>query len=225
MLAHEIRNPLAGISGAAQLLAMNLDEADKELTGLIVGETDRIGDLVNRVEKFGDMRPMERKSVNIHDVIDRTVKLAKAGHASHARFIEVYDPSLPPTIGDAAQLLQVFQNLIKNASEAVPPVGGVITIKTAFRPGVRLTVPGAHTAGLPLEILIADNGKGIPPDLIKDVFDPFVSTKVNGSGLGLSLVSKVLTDHGGVVECDSEEGKTIFRVLLPVFRDSDVGGA
>jgi len=225
MLAHEIRNPLAGISGAAQLLAMNLDEADKELTGLIVGETERIGDLVDRVEKFGDMRPMERKSVNIHDVIDRTVKLAKAGHASHVRFMEVYDPSLPPTIGDDAQLHQVFQNLIKNASEAVPPVGGVITIKTAFRPGVRLTVPGTQTSSLPLEILIADNGKGIAPDLIKDVFDPFVTTKINGSGLGLSLVSKVLTDHGGVIECDSEEGKTVFRVLLPIFRTTDDGGA
>ena len=225
MLAHEILNPLAGISGAAQLLAMNLDDADKELTELIVGETDRIGDLVKRVEKFGDMRPMRRNSVNIHDVIDRTVKLAKAGHASHIRFVEDYDPSLPPTVGDPDQLHQVFENLLKNASEAVPPVGGVITIKTAFRPGVRLTVPGATAASLPLEILLADNGKGISPDLIKDIFDPFVTTKVNGSGLGLSLVSKVLTDHGGVIECDSEEGKTIFRVLLPIFRASDEGGA
>ncbi len=224
MLAHEIRNPLAGISGAAQLLSMNLDEADRELTNLIVGETDRIGDLVNRVEQFGDMRPTSRESVNIHDVIDRTVKLAKAGHAAHVRFIEEYDPSLPPTVGDQDQLHQVFQNLIKNASEAVPPVGGVVTIKTAFRPGVRLTVPGAVAAGLPLEILIADNGKGIQPDLIEDIFDPFVTTKVNGSGLGLSLVSKVLTDHGGVIECDSEEGRTIFRILLPVFTSADVRG-
>ena len=221
MLAHEIRNPLAGISGAAQLLAMNLDEGDKELTGLIVAETDRIGDLVNRVEKFGDMRPMDRRAVNIHDVIDRNVKLSKAGHASHVRFVEDYDPSLPPTFGDADQLHQVFQNLLKNASEAVPPVGGVITIRTAFRPGVRLTVPGAAAASLPLEILVCDNGKGIPADLIKDVFDPFVSTKVNGTGLGLSLVSKVLTDHGGVIECDSEEGRTIFRVLLPIYRAKD----
>jgi len=140
MLAHEIRNPLAGISGAAQLLAMNLDEADRELTGLIQSETDRIGDLVNRVEQFGDMGPSVRNSVNIHDVLDRTVKLAKAGFGEHVRFIEDYDPSLPMTAGDQNQLLQVFQNLIKNATEAVPPVGGVITIKTAFRPGVRLSL-------------------------------------------------------------------------------------
>ncbi len=224
MLAHEIRNPLAGISGAAQLLAMNLDEADKELTGLIVSETDRIGDLVNRVEQFGEMRPMERKAINIHDVIDRSVKLSKAGYGSHVRFNEDYDPSLPPTIGDTDQLHQVFQNLLKNAAESVPPVGGVITIKTAFQPGVRLTVPGSKSASLPLEILVCDNGKGIPPDLIKDIFDPFVSTKVNGTGLGLSLVSKVLTDHGGVIECDSEEGRTIFRVLLPIFRQKDLEG-
>ena len=225
MLAHEIRNPLAGISGAAQLLAMNLDEADKELTGLIVGETERIGDLVDRVEKFGEMRPMDRKSVNIHDVIHRTVTLAKAGHASHVRFVEVYDPSLPPTVGDDTQLLQVFQNLLKNASEAVPPVGGVVTIKTAFRPGVRLSVPGSQAASLPLEILIMDNGKGIPADLIKDIFDPFVSTKVNGTGLGLSLVSKVLTDHGGVIEVESEEGRTVFRLLLPILREPELGDA
>ncbi len=225
MLAHEIRNPLAGISGAAQLLSMNIDQAEKEFTDLIVSETERIGELVNRVEKFGDMRPMVRKSVNIHDVIDRNVKLAKAGHAAHVRIREEYDPSLPPTVGDQDQLHQVFQNLIKNASEAVPPVGGVITIKTAFRPGVRLTVPGNSSASLPLEVLVADNGKGIPPDLIKDVFDPFVTTKVNGTGLGLSLVSKVLTDHGGVIECDSEEGRTIFRVLLPVYREDSIKGA
>lgn len=217
MLAHEIRNPLAGISGAAQLLAMNQDGADREITRLIETEIERIGELVNRVEQFGDMRALERQPVNIHDVIERSVRLAKAGYGSHVRIKDDYDPSLPPTLGDADQLLQVFQNLIKNACEAVPKVGGLISVKTAFRPGVRLTMPGAKASGLPLEILIMDNGGGIPADLIEDIFDPFVSTKVNGSGLGLSLVSKVLTEHGGVIECDSEPGRTIFRVLLPVF--------
>lgn len=221
MLAHEIRNPLAGISGAAQLLAMNLDEADKELTRLIEEEIQHIGELVNRVEQFGDMRAIDRRPVNIHDVVDRSVRLAKAGYGSHIRINEDYDPSLPSTLGDNDRLLQVFQNLIKNACEAVPKVGGVISVKTAFRPGVRLTMPGAKAAGLPLEILIMDNGVGISDDLIEDIFDPFVSTKVNGTGLGLSLVSKVLTDHGGVIECDSEPGRTIFRVLLPVYEPKD----
>lgn len=220
MLAHEIRNPLAGISGAAQLLSMNLDKADQEMTDLIVAECERIGDLVNRVESFGEMRKIDIKPINIHDVIDRAVKLAKAGYGSDVRFSEVYDPSLPPTAGDADQLHQVFQNLIRNAVEAVPRVGGIISIKTAYRPGVRLTIPGSKSAGLPLEILIKDNGIGIPLDLISDIFDPFVTTKSNGTGLGLSLVSKVLTDHGGVIECESEEGRTIFRVLLPVYEEA-----
>lgn len=221
MLAHEIRNPLAGISGAAQLLEMNLDQADREMTGLIVAECTRIGELVDRVEKFGEMRAIEVKPVNIHDVVDRAIKLAKAGYGSHIRFREEYDPSLPPTAGDADQLHQVFQNLIRNAVEAAPKVGGTVAIKTAFQPGVRLTVPGSKGASLPLEILIRDNGTGIPADLIEDIFDPFVTTKANGSGLGLSLVSKVLTDHGGVIECQSEEGRTIFRVRLPIYEERE----
>jgi len=221
MLAHEIRNPLAGIAGAAQLLSMNLDEADQELTDLIEAETARIGELVRRVESFGDLRPMERTAVNIHDVLNRAVIAAKAGYGSHVRFMEDYDPSLPPTAGDADQLMQVFQNILKNAAEAVPPVGGTIAVRTAYRPGVRLTLPGARSTGLPLEILIIDNGRGIPSDLMDDIYDPFVSSKVNGSGLGLSLVSKVLADHGGVIECSSIEGRTEFRVLLPVWDEPD----
>lgn len=217
MLAHEIRNPLAGISGAAQLLAMNLDEADQEITALIQEETRRIGDLVTRVEAFGDQGPLERQPVNIHDVLDRSVRAAKAGFGAHVRFNEHYDPSLPATIGNPDQLMQVFQNLLKNAAEAVPQVGGTISVRTGFRPGVRLTIPGAKSGGLPLEVLIIDNGKGIPPDLIEDIFDPFVSTKAGGSGLGLSLVSKIMTAHGGVIECESREGGTLFRVLLPVW--------
>lgn len=216
MLAHEIRNPLAGISGAAQLLAMNLDDADQELTTLIQDETRRIGDLVTRVEAFGDQGPIVRKPVNIHDVLDRCIRAAKAGFGAHVRFNESYDPSLPPTIGDDDQLLQVFQNIIKNAAEAVPETGGLISVHTGFRPGVRLTLSGAKSSSLPLEVLISDNGRGIPSDLIDNIFDPFVTTKAAGSGLGLSLVSKVLSAHGGVVECESRDPGTVFRVLLPV---------
>jgi len=163
------------------------------------------------------LRPAVRKAVNIHDVLHRAAASARAGYASHVRLREEYDPSLPPTAADPDQLLQIFQNLLKNAAEAVPPVGGVITIRTSFRPGVKLTMPGAKGLGLPLKILVIDNGSGIPPDLQEHMFDPFVSSKVNGSGLGLSLVSKVLADHGGMVECDSEEGRTIFQILLPVW--------
>lgn len=216
MLAHEIRNPLAGISGAAQLLSMNLGEEDQELTELIRAETDRIGKLVERVESFGDIRPAARNPVNIHDVIDRAKRAAEAGFARHVRFIESYDPSLPPTLGDPDQLIQVFQNLFKNAAEACPAVGGVIRIRTGYQPGVKLSLPGRRAESLPLLVSIVDNGGGIPESLIRDVFEPFVSSKANGSGLGLSLVSKVLSDHGGVVEVDSQPGRTEFRIRLPL---------
>lgn len=222
MLAHEIRNPLAGISGAAQLLEMGLGDADRELTGLIQAEAARIGKLVDRVEQFGDLRPAQRKPLNIHDVLDRARRAAQAGFAAHARFTEEYDPSLPPTAGDPDQLLQVFQNLLKNAAEAVPRVGGTIAISTAFRPGVKMVRPGRQSESLPLLVSITDNGPGIPENLIRDVFDPFVSSKVNGTGLGLSLVSKFISDHGGVVECDSRPGRTRFRVRLPVWREAEV---
>ena len=223
MLAHEIRNPLAGISGAAQLLEMGLGDADRELTGLIQAEAARIGKLVDRVEAFGDLRPAQRRALNIHDVLDRARRAAQAGFASHVRFSEEFDPSLPPTAGDPDQLLQVFQNLLKNAAEAAPRVGGTIAIATAYRPGVKMARPGQKSEGLPLLVTVADNGPGVPESLIRDIFDPFVSSKVNGSGLGLSLVSKFVADHGGVVECDSRPGRTRFHVRLPVWHGDSEG--
>lgn len=219
MLAHEIRNPLAGINGAAQLLGMSVSEEDQELTSLIQDEIKRIGRLVEKMEQFGDLRPTQREAVNIHDILDRAKRAAEVGFAEHVRFIEEYDPSLPSVSGDADQLSQVFQNLLKNAAEAAPKVGGTITIKTAFRPGVRLQMPGQKSESLPLEVTIIDNGVGIPEDIINDIFDPFVSSKAAGSGLGLSLVSKIIADHGGVVECKSEPGRTVFKVLLPIWRE------
>ena len=156
--------------------------------------------------------------MNIHDVLDRARRAAKAGFAAHVRFVEDYDPSLPPTAGDPDQLLQVFQNLMKNAAEAAPRVGGAISIASAYRPGVKMQRPGGRSESLPLVVTVSDNGPGIPESLIRDIFDPFVSSKVNGTGLGLSLVSKLISDHGGVVECDSRPGRTRFRVRLPVWR-------
>ncbi len=218
MLAHEIRNPLAGISGAAQLLAMNLSSQDIELTELILDETRRIGELVNRVEMFGDARPIDPVGVNIHDILDRSKRAALAGFASHMKFVEQYDPSIPLVSGDADLLMQVFQNLMKNAAEATQN-NGVITLKTAYRPGVKLSMPGTQSQSLPIMISVADNGVGIAKNLIKDIFDPFVSSKANGSGLGLSLVSKIIADHGGVVECKSSKNGATFQILLPVWQD------
>jgi two-component system, NtrC family, nitrogen regulation sensor histidine kinase GlnL len=218
MLAHEIRNPLAGIAGAAQLLEMSLSGGDRELTGLIQEEAARIGKLVDRVEQFGDIRPAQRRPVNIHDVLDRARRAALAGFAAHARVTEDYDPSLPPTAGDSDQLLQVFGNLLKNAAEAVPRRGGVIGMATGFRAGVKVARPGGQAESLPLLVTITDNGPGIPASLIHDVFEPFVTSKNTGSGLGLSLVSKLIADHGGTVECDSRPGRTQFLVRLPVWK-------
>lgn len=218
MLAHEIRNPLAGISGAAQLLAMNASQQDQELAQMIGQEAKRIGDLVDRVEHFGDQRPTERKPVNIHDVLDRACRSAKAGFASHVTFVQEYDPSLPDVAGDADQLLQVFQNLIKNSAEAVDGSRGIVRIRTSYNSGMKFAVMGNLTQNLPLQVDIIDNGRGIPDSLIGEVFDPFVSSKANGTGLGLSLVSKIVAGHGGLIECNSGLGKTTFSVRLPVWR-------
>ncbi len=218
MLAHEIRNPLAGISGAAQLLGMSANDDDQELTDMIYQETKRIGDLVDRVEHFGDQRRVERKPTNIHDVLDRVCRAAKAGFAAHVNMSVDYDPSLPDVAGDSDQLQQVFQNLIKNSAESVEKLRGNITIRTSYNSGIKLAVAGSHTENLPIQIEISDNGRGIPDDLIADIFEPFVTSKANGSGLGLSLVSKIVTAHGGLIECSSSIGRTVFCVRLPVWR-------
>ncbi len=218
MLAHEIRNPLAGISGAAQLLAMHASEDDAELANMIRQETKRIGQLVDRVEHFGDQRPMTPKPVNIHDILDRARVAAQAGHAAGVTFRLNYDPSLPEVAGDADQLLQVFQNILKNAGEAVAGKRGEITIRSSYNSGVKLMMQGNTVQNLPLHIEIIDNGCGIPDNLISEIFDPFVSSKANGTGLGLSLVSKVIAAHGGLVECTSREGRTVFSVRLPIWR-------
>lgn len=225
MLAHEIKNPLSGIRGAAQLLEQSVPDDDRALTRLITDETDRIVKLVDRMEVFSDERPIERAPVNIHVVLDHVKRLSSSGFARDKRIIEEYDPSLPAVFGNKDQLIQVFLNLIKNASEAIgDDPDGEIRITTAFRPGVRLSVPGTdERVSLPLEFCVEDNGPGVPEDLIPHLFEPFITTKTNGTGLGLALVAKIIGDHGGVIECDSRRRKTVFRILLPAFSESGPG--
>jgi len=219
VLAHEIKNPLSGIRGAAQLLEQSLGDEDRVLTRLICAETDRIRNLVDRMEVFGDERPLAKQPVNIHDVLDHVRRLAENGFAKGIRFVEEYDPSLPMVPANRDKLVQAFLNLVKNAAEAITEgrEPGRIVIQTAFRPGVRLSVPGAEArVSLPLMIQVEDNGPGVPDHLKAHLFDPFVTTKRTGTGLGLALVAKIIGDHGGIIECESEPKRTIFRVLLPM---------
>lgn len=217
LLAHEIKNPLSGIRGAAQLLEQSADEDDRELTRLICDESDRIVKLVDDMEVFTDGRPLQRTPVNIHAVLERARKVAENGFARHVRFVERYDPSLPPVFGNHDQLVQVFLNLIKNATEAVPHDQGEVVLSTAYQRGVSIAIPGTdQRLNLPLRVSIQDNGDGIPEDLHQHLFDPFVTTKTNGKGLGLALVAKIVGDHGGVIEFDSEPRRTVFRLSLPL---------
>lgn len=219
VLAHEIKNPLSGIRGAAQLLEQGLNDEDRALTQLICAETDRIRNLVDRMEVFGDERPLSKEPVNIHDVLEHVRRISESGFARNIHFIEDYDPSLPPVPGSRDKLVQAFLNLVKNAAEAIGENKrkGRIVMQTSFRPGVRLSVQGSDTRiSLPLMIQIEDNGPGIPEHLRPHLFDPFVTTKPHGTGLGLALVAKIINDHGGIIECDSEPDRTIFRVLLPM---------
>ncbi|MEM9725272.1 MAG: ATP-binding protein [Pseudomonadota bacterium] len=220
-MAHEIKNPLAAISGAAQLLEMTLGDDENELLHLIQEEAERIRSLVERMDAFGDRTPLSRAPVNIHDVLDQARRSAAAGYGRNVRFKAQYDPSLPPVPGDKGQLLQAVTNLVKNAVEAAPSYGGEVSLTSAYRPGVKIAVAGGARERLPLEVAVIDNGQGVPEELRPHIFEPFVTSKANGTGLGLPLVAKIVADHGGVIEYVRRRERSAFLILLPVWRDAE----
>jgi two-component system nitrogen regulation sensor histidine kinase GlnL len=224
VLAHEIKNPLSGIRGAAQLLEQGAPPEDRPLAQLICRETDRICTLVDRMEVFGDERPLKFEAVNIHTVLDHVRQIAVNGFARGIVISQNYDPSLPPVPGSRDKLIQAFLNLVKNAAEAIGPdrQDGHITLSTAFRAGLRISLPNSETrVSLPLEITVADNGPGIPEELKPHLFEPFVSTKTGGAGLGLALVAKIFGDHGGTIECETKPRQTLFRAMMPMYQNPD----
>src|SRR5579883_137195 len=217
LMAHEVRNPLSGIRGAAQLLEQGVPIHDRELTRLICDETDRIKALIDRMEVFSDDLPLEREPVNIHTVLEQVRKVAAASYARHVTFVERYDPSLPPVLGNREQLVRVFSNLVKNAAEAITTGKGEIVLATAYQSGLRLALPnGQGRAHLPLMVSVEDSGDGVPEAIRPHLFEAFVSGKASGTGLGLALVAKIVGDHGGLIELDSPPNRTIFRVFLPM---------
>ena len=222
MLAHEIKNPLSGIRGAAQLLESGLSDEDRALTRLITDETDRIVSLVDRMEIFSDERPIDRYPVNIHIVLDHVKAIARNGFASRIKIFEDYDPSLPPVY---RQPRPARAGLPQPGEERGrgdwPRPKGEITLSTAFRPGIRVAMPGSQDrVSLPLEFIVRDNGPGVSEDILPILFDPFITTKPNGSGLGLALVAKIVGEHGGIIECDSSPRGTSFRILMPAWKQT-----
>jgi two-component system nitrogen regulation sensor histidine kinase GlnL len=217
MLAHEVKNPLSGIRGAAQLIEQSVPDSERELTRLICEETDRIVALVDRMEAFADGRPIERGPINIHQVLNHVRRIAQNGFGKGVRFIETYDPSLPDVHGDRDQLIQVFLNLVKNACEVPCDGDREIELSTAYRHGLRLAVPGQQAkVNLPLVVSVRDNGRGVPEEIRAHLFDAFVTNKPTGTGLGLALVAKIINDHGGAIEFESEPSRTVFRTMLPL---------
>lgn len=230
LLAHEVKNPLSGIRGAAQLLAQGASEDDLRLTGLICDEVDRIGTLVGRMESLGDPRPGTVAPVNVHEVLDHVLAVAEAGFAAGLEIERRYDPSLPPVPAQSERMIQLFLNIVKNAAEAVSRAKGRIEVTTRYRHGVRIGMPGEEApVAAPIEITIADNGPGIPDDIRARLFTPYLTTKAGGTGIGLALVQKLVHEIGGRIKCDSSSGGATFRLNLPAwsgpFPEPDIGSA
>lgn len=217
MLAHEIKNPLAGIKGAAQLLARKAEAGDVRFTSLICAEVDRITKLIDQMERFSSGQPLACTPINLYQPLHQAIETVKVRQLPGIGLIEEYDPSLPQVMGNHDAIIQILLNFVTNACEALQGHDdGKIKITTAYRHG--LSIDNGDQRGrvsLPIEISVSDNGPGVPMDIRGDVFDPFVTTKREGRGLGLALVAKLARDMGGTVHHMRREGWTHFRLHLP----------
>ncbi len=210
-LAHEIKNPLGGLRGAAQLLEREFkDDFLKEYTRIIIGEADRLRNLVDRM--LGPTHPPVRSKINIHEVLERVRSLVAAECGPGLRIERDYDPSIPPVTGDADQLIQAVLNIVRNAVQALENQG-VITLRTRIR---RQYTIGHQRYKLVACLEVIDNGPGIPKELLQEVFYPMISGRPQGSGLGLSIAQNLVNQHGGLIECRSRPGETVFTLLLPL---------
>ena len=215
LLAHEVKNPLAGIKGAAQLLETEIPEESRELSSMIVTEADRITALLNRIENLSSDMPVQLKDVNIHEILDHCIRITSASFGRHLDIKCHYDPSLPNIDADPDLLVQCFLNLFKNASE-VTDDKGILTLTTSYNLSRYLSTSQSFQVHLPLQIEIEDNGSGIPEELQDYIFEPFISGKQSGSGLGLAMVASVVADHGGAISVDTSPAGTCFTVNLPI---------
>ena len=224
LLAHEVKNPLAGIKGAAQLLEADLDAKGQSLTRMIVEESDRVAALLDRMEGFAGGANLVLAPVNIHEILDHCLNVAQASCGAHMKIKRSYDPSLPLVNGHRDLLIQAFINVIKNAYEA-NELNSEITIKTSYSQGRRLTFAAVNGGGYaPVQVEVIDNGRGISEELRDHIFDPFVSGRSGGSGLGLTMVASVIADHGAMIDVESVPGQTVFRMNFPVAPEFEQAG-
>ena len=220
LLAHEVKNPLAGIKGAAQLLQADLSPENQEFARMIVEETNRVTALLDRMEGFAGGAQTLLSPVNIHEILDHCLRISSASYGDQLTVKRRYDPSLPSVEGHRDLLIQAFLNIVKNAFEATEN-RTELTVVTSYARGRRLNGGGAARLHVPIQVEVIDNGPGIAPELRDHLFDPFVSGKNGGSGLGLALVASVVADHGGLVEVDSVPGRTVFRINFPTAGKGD----
>lgn len=223
VLAHEIKNPLTAIRGATQLIGRKLEEKDRPLAHMIADEVDRIANLIDRMQRLGSSTPEPVAPINLHEIIRNAVGTIRAGKGASIEMVEEFDPSLPPVLGNSDALEQVLINLLSNACDACSEVEDPrITLRTRFAGGLAVTrIRLGRSVRLPIEVSVSDNGSGLDPDLDEHLFEPFVTSKKGGQGLGLALCKKLVSDmHGRIShERDDRAGLTHFRIHLPVAQE------